>query len=122
MTVRRNVTGTFTAAAASERSGRGERPSPPFQRGHVAVVVEGQRLSLRRFTTAAIAYGFTEVGRHRPPERRVHALRGGGHESHGRDDEVEGDGQGGDTVEGTAVWTKRGQTDTVYTFKGTLTK
>ncbi len=28
----------------------------------------------------------------------------------------------GDTVEGTAVWTKRGQTDTVYTFKGTLKK
>jgi hypothetical protein len=28
----------------------------------------------------------------------------------------------GDWVEGTAVWTKRGQTDTVYTFKGTLTK
>ena len=28
----------------------------------------------------------------------------------------------GDSVEGTAVWSKRGQTDTVYTFKGTLKK
>jgi len=28
----------------------------------------------------------------------------------------------GDTIEGTAVWTKPGQTDTAYTFKGTLKK
>jgi hypothetical protein len=28
----------------------------------------------------------------------------------------------GDSLEGTAVWTKKGQADTAYTFKGTLKK
>jgi hypothetical protein len=28
----------------------------------------------------------------------------------------------GDTIEGTAVWTKNGQADAIYTFKGALKK